>query len=152
MKKKFIVIAALAGALVACGDAAKNGETEAKTPTTESTDAAKVESDDKEESEEKETKLAAINDKTKRSEGAVECVTKQYALVKAGKFDEAMEYYSTRIRAKVQAEIDANPAIKKDWQAATNLSKAEYEEIINSVRETPELFVFEKGMWRMDQR
>lgn len=146
MKNKFLFFAALTSVLVACGEATEKEVQDENATTTESTPKAE---DEKEEST---VPLAAINDKTKRAEGAVECVTKQYALVKAGKFDEALEYYSTRIRAKVKAELAANPAIKKDWQAATNLSEAEYQDVLKSVRETPDLFVFEDGMWRMDQR
>ena len=146
MKNKFLFFAALTSVLVACGESTEKEAQDESAATTESTPKAE---DEKEEST---TPLAAINDKTKRAEGAVECVTKQYALVKAGKFDEALEYYSTRIRAKVKAELAANPAIKKDWQAATNLSEAEYQDVLKSVRETPDLFVFEDGMWRMDQR
>ena len=145
MKNKFLFFAALTSVLLSCGESTEKEEKEQEGPATETTQ--KVE-----EKEEDKAPLAAINDKTKRAEGAVECVTKQYALVKAGKFDEALEYYSTRIRAKVKAELAANPAIKKDWQAATNLSEAEYQEVLKSVRETPDLFVFEDGMWRMDQR
>ena len=146
MKNKFLFFAALTSVLLACGESTEKGEKEEEAPATETAQKAE---DEKEEST---APLAAINDKSKRAEGAVECVAKQYALVKAGKFDEAMEYYSSRIRAKVNAELAANPAIKKDWQAATNLSEAEYQDVLKSVRETPDLFVFEDGMWRMDQR
>lgn len=146
MKKKFLFFAAVTSLLLSCGESAEQSDKDNETPATQS---AQTTDGDKDANE---APLAAINDESKPAEGSVECLTKQYALVKEGKFDEAMEYYSARIRAKVKAELDANPAIKKDWQAATNLSEEELNEIIKSVRENNDFFVFEKGMWRMNQK
>lgn len=145
MTRTFLFTAILAGVITSCQEST-NAET--------NTETALIESDESEGLREEPTskKLAAINDETRPSEGAIECLTQQYALVKEGKFTEALGYYSARIRSKVEAQLAENPDITKDWQAATNRTKEDFDVIIQSVRENPNSFVFENGMWRMDQR
>lgn len=95
------------------------------------------------------TELAAINDETRKSEGAVECITQQFDLIKEGKFDEALEYYSAKRKALVLEELAENPAIKEEWkEALESIPQDYYETMIESIKENPEFFVFEDGMWR----
>lgn len=143
--KKFLVFTVVASLLVACGEAEVTSESE---------DQANTEVDQAAQEEEAPPpiELAAINDELRHADGAVECLTKQMALVKAGKFDEAITYYSSRMQTKVKAEIAANPGVVKEWQAAINVSEKELQEIIQSVRENPDFFVFEEGQWRMNQK
>lgn len=143
--KKIVIFTLLTSLLVACGEAEVNAETNDQ-ETTEANEAAQ------EEEAPPPVELKAINDESRPVDGAVECLKQQMALVKAGKFDEAITYYSSKIRTKVEAEIAANPGVTKDWQAAMNVSEKELQEIIKSVRENPDFFVFENGQWRMNQK
>lgn len=145
MKTTFLILAALTCSIVSCSESVKSDQ-QNESPTSETNQT------EQESSSTNTKKLAAINDENRQAEGAVECITQQYALVKDGKFKEALNYYSSKIRAKVEAQIAENPEITKDWQAATNRSEKEFQEVLKAVRENPDSFVFEEGMWRMNQR
>ncbi|MDG1332332.1 MAG: hypothetical protein P8P74_08370 [Crocinitomicaceae bacterium] len=146
MKRTLLFAALSAGMLISCQDAADVVD--------QLEDEVSTEIEDLEEEEETETteELAAINDESKHVEGAIECITQQYALVQEGKFDEALEYYSAKIKAKMKAKIDEDPSITEQWKAGTNVPDEMFEEIIESIKEDPGFFVFEDGMWRMNQK
>jgi hypothetical protein len=143
MKREFLFAAAVTCLLVSCEESEKKKYE--KTPAATSQTA-------EEGTSKTPVKLAAINDETKKADGAVECLTQQILLVQQGKFDEALEYYSKKRKDIIAAELSANPAIKKEWQAATNLSEEEFKEMIEAVKEDPAFFVFEDGMWRRTDR
>ena len=78
----------------------------------------------------------------------MECMAKQYRLVQEGKFDEALKYYSKKIIGDIIEELKENPDAKKEWKAATNLPEDKFQEMLNYVKENPDFFVFEDGMWK----
>ena len=96
--------------------------------------------------------MAAIYDKSRKGEGAMECMAKQYRLVQEGKFDEALKYYSKKIIGDIIEELKENPDAKKEWKAATNLPEDKFQEMLNYVKENPDFFVFEDGMWKITDK
>jgi hypothetical protein len=142
MKRTFLFIAALGLLVVSC----EGLEEKHEKPASETDQAVE------EKISETPVKLAAINDESRKADGAVECVTQQILLVQEGKFDEALEYYSKKRKAIIAAELAANPAIKKEWQAGTKLTEEEFKKMLESVREDPAFFTFEDNMWRRMDR
>lgn len=143
MRRTFLLVAAATYFLVSCEESVKTTN-ENPVPETHQT----VE----EEIDETPAELAAINDESRKADGAVECMTQQYTLVQQGNFDEALKYYSEKRKEIISAQLAENPGIKKDWKAATNLSDEDFNKMIESIRKDPAFFVFEDGMWRRTDR
>lgn len=99
----------------------------------------------------KSQEIPAIADSTKHIEGAVESFKTQLKLVREGNFDEALNYYTNRMKQKVIKRLEKNPEDKLEWQKASQMSDEKYNEIIESIKESPDFFIFEDGMWRVDQ-
>ena len=157
MKIKVLTIAALAVGMMACGSEAENteaeGEKENKQEQVKEEQPVKEDVVQIEEVVEEPAVVAAINNQDLQVEGSIQCVKEQYALVKEGKFEEALNYYTSEVRAKVQAEIDANPAITEQWQSAiSSIPEDKMQEVFESIAAAPDFFVFEEGMWRMNQK
>jgi archaellum component FlaD/FlaE len=152
MKKTLLILGVVAGFMTSCGESDTNASTEANQDETTEQQEKPVEEESTKEAVkivEVPAELAAINDETRKSEGAVECITQQFDLIKEGKFDEALEYYSAKRKALVLDELAENPAIKDEWkEALESIPQDYYETMIESIKENPEFFVFEDGMWR----
>jgi len=152
MKKTFLFAIVVTSLMVSCGEAEETKNEKPSDKVTQTITEAPVETP-VEAPVETPVELAALNDETKKSEGAIECLTQQTALVKQGKLEEALEYYSKKRKGLIIAEITKNPAIKKEWQAAIKkVSEEQMKEWIESVRKDPAFFVFEDGMWKRTDR
>lgn len=139
MKRTFLFVATAITLLVSCGEAGQDQAVNSASETSKTVE---------KEAEEAPVNLAAINDESRKVDGAVECITQQFQLVQEGKFDEALEYYAKKRREKIKAELDADPSIKKQWQAGTKLSDEDFNKMIESVKQDQSFFTFEEGMWR----
>lgn len=147
MKRTFLLTALSAGILISCEESTNLVDQVKDEVSTEMAD-----SEEEGGTIETPKELAAINDESRHVEGAIECITQQYALVQDGKFDEALEYYSAKIKTKIQDLIAQQPSITEEWKAGTNVPEEVFEEILESIKENPSSFVFEDGMWRMNQK
>lgn len=143
MKRTFLFTAAVTCLLVSCEESEKTKDEKPSAATNQTAEEVISETP---------VELAAINDETRKADGAVECITQQTLLVQQGKFDEALEYYSKKKKEEVAAELSSNPAIKEEWKAATNLSEEEFKEMIEWVRTDQTFFTFEDGMWKRTDR
>lgn len=139
MMKPFLFAFATACLLLSCADAPEKKDEMSTNDTSQTVEKAIPETP---------AKLAPIHDESNKVDGAIACITQQFQLVQEGKFDEALEYYSKKRKEKIKAELDANPSIKKEWQAATKLSASDFNEMIAQVREDQSFFTFEEGMWK----
>ena len=95
------MVAFVAGMLFSCSET-KEGNKEEKTTTESKVENEEALLEEKQVSEEtpvvvevdKENSNKAIFDESRKEEGAIQCITEQFELVKAGKTDEAMNYYT----------------------------------------------------------
>jgi hypothetical protein len=148
MKRKLLFAVLASGIMMSCEESADIVDQVKDEVSTETTDSEEKEEEETKASEE----LAAINDESRHADGAIECITQQYALVQEGKFDEALEYYSTKIKEKMEGIIAENPSITEEWKAGTDVPEDVFQDIIESIKKNPTSFVFEDGMWRMNQK
>ena len=71
-------------------------------------------------------------------------------MVKAGKTDEAMNYYTADRRRRIEKELLEKPEMLSEWQEVINgIDDEKFARIIEDIRENPWAFQFEDGMWKM---
>ena len=151
------MVAFVAGMLFSCSET-KEGNKEEKTTTESKVENEEALLEEKQVSEEtpvvvevdKENSNKAIFDESRKEEGAIQCITEQFELVKAGKTDEAMNYYTADRRRRIEKELLEKPEMLSEWQEVINgIDDEKFARIIEDIRENPWAFQFEDGMWKM---